>query len=145
MPCHLSYVVAVDEAWRTRSAQLRGWAGATEVDLDLRVTPDQQWILNGTPVAAVAGCIDVDLSFTPATNLLPIRRLGLPIGSSAPVAAAWLRFPELDLQRLDQVYSRVAEGRYEYSSAGGAFRASLEVSASGLVTDYPGLWREERS
>ncbi len=100
--------------------------------------------MNGAPVAAVAGCIDVDLSFTPATNLLPIRRLGLPIGSSAPVAAAWLRFPELDLQRLDQVYTRAAEGRYEYSSAGGSFRATLQVAASGFVTDYPGLWREER-
>lgn len=145
MPCHLSYVVTVDEEWRTQSANVRGWAGATEVDLEIRTVDGQQWTLNGAPVAAVAGCIDVDLSFTPATNLLPIRRLGLPIGSSAPVAAAWLRFPELDLQRLDQVYTRAAEGRYEYSSAGGSFRATLEVSARGLVTDYPGLWREERN
>lgn len=143
MPCHLRYVVAVDEEWRTRSVKVSGWAGATAVDVDIRVVTEQQWTLNGKSVAAVAGCIDVDLSFTPATNLLPIRRLGLPIGSSAPVAAAWLRFPELDLQRLDQVYTRAAEGRYEYSSAGGSFRATLEVSASGFVTDYPGLWRKE--
>ncbi len=32
------------------------------------------WRVNDAAVPAVAGCIDLDLGFSPATNLLPIRR-----------------------------------------------------------------------
>jgi hypothetical protein len=88
----------------------------------------------------VTGCLDVDLAFTPATNLLPIRRLDLPIGASQPAAAAWLTFPELSLRRLDQAYGRRGEREYAYESLGGSFRTTLQVSRAGFVTDYPGLW-----
>jgi hypothetical protein len=142
-PCHLAYRVATDAGWRTQAASVHGWAGATRIDLDIRVTPDQQWLVNGAIAAAVAGCVDVDLAFTPATNLLPIRRLGLAVGASAPVIAAWLPFPDLELQPLDQVYTRSGEASYDYSSQDGTFRVTLVVNDAGLVTDYPGLWREE--
>ena len=89
------------------------------------------------------GCEDVDLSFTPATNLLPIRRTGLAVGASAAVRAAWLGFPALTFEPLDQVYERVAECRYDYRSDGGAFRAILDTNRSGFVTEYSGLWRIE--
>ena len=35
-------------------------------------------IVNECPI--VAGSTDIDLNFSPSTNLLPIRRLGLAIG-----------------------------------------------------------------
>jgi hypothetical protein len=143
-PCHLAYRVAADAGWRTQAASARGWAGATRIDLDIRVTPDRQWLLNGAIVPAVAGCVDVDLAFTPATNLLPIRRLGLAVGSSAPVIAAWLPFPDLRLEPLDQVYTRSGEASYDYSANAGTFRVTLAVNGAGLVTGYPGLWVEER-
>ena len=50
-----------------------------------------------------SGCIDLDLSFSPATNLLAIRRLALPVNEIAEVRSAWLTFPDLDLEPLDQV------------------------------------------
>lgn len=142
-PCGLSYRVETTEAWHTRSARIVGWVGGERVDLRLTATPGHRWRLDGRPVATVDGCVDIDLSFTPATNLLPIRRLGLPVGGSSPVAAAWLRFPELDLRRLDQTYTRVDEVRYDYRA--GDFRAALEVTRHGFVSSYPGLWAEART
>jgi hypothetical protein len=85
----------------------------------------------------------VDLGFTPSTNTLPIRRLTLAVGASAPVRAAWLRFPELTLESLEQVYLRTAERTYRYESAGGQFVAVLEVGAAGLVSRYGDYWRAE--
>ena len=123
---------------------VQGWYGNTAVDLHVRVGADLQWFLNGRSVLAVARAIDVDLAFTPATNLLPIRRLKLPVGSSAPVVAAWLPFPEIDLRPLDQVYHRASNDTYRYSSQGGMFTATLTVSPFGFVTNYAGLWVEER-
>lgn len=133
-------MVDLDPLWRTRSAMVQGWFGTTNVDLLVNVNSNHEWLLNREPAASVAGCFDIDLAFTPATNLLPIRRLNLPVGASAPVVAAWLPFPELQLQPLDQVYRRSSQGIYEYSSSGGTFKVALAVSPDGFVTNYPGLW-----
>ena len=88
----------------------------------------------------VTGCRDVDLGFTPATNTMPIRRLGLNVGESAEINAAWVRFPELTVERLPQRYTRLAENRYRYESRDSGFTAELEVDEEGLVVTYEGLW-----
>ena len=99
----------------------------------------------GIDQPAVKGCTDVDLNFSPSTNLLPIRRLNLNIGNQAPVSAAWLRFPSFTLERLDQIYSRVDDQTYRYeSNRGGKFVVELKTNDIGLVISYPGLWEEER-
>jgi uncharacterized protein len=142
-PCRLDYRVVCDKAWRTRSVNLDGWIGARMVDLEIAVAAGGEWRLNGDPVATVHGCADVDLNFSPSTNLLPIRRLRLDIGEAAAVRAAWLRFPSLTLEPLEQVYRRIDERSYAYESGGGAFAADLEVDETGFVTHYPGLWQVE--
>src|SRR6185295_168660 len=87
----------------------------------------------------------LDLNFSPATNLLPIRRLNLDIGQQAEVKAAWLRFPSFELQPLSQVYERLGAFKYRYSSNGGQFTAELTVNHAGFVTNYPQLWEKEGS
>ena len=84
------------------------------------------------------GCLDADLSVTPATNTLPIRRLNLGIGKSKSVVA-WIRFPELTVQPLSQRYARTAENIYRYGSDTG-FSAEIVVDDLGLVIAYPGGW-----
>jgi uncharacterized protein len=84
-------------------------------------------------------CVDVDLGFTPATNTLPIRRLGLEVGEAAELAVAWLRWPTLRVERAEQRYERLARDRYRYSS--GDFEADLTVDEHGLVVEYEGVWR----
>jgi hypothetical protein len=144
VPSHLRYTVIVDARWQSRSVLVEGWSGPLRVDLRIAADAERRWTLDGVEAPAVAGAVDVDLAFTPATNLLPIRRLDLAIGASSPVDAAWLPFPELDLRPLDQVYHRAARDTYHYASSGGSFRATLSVAASGFVTRYPGLWIQER-
>jgi hypothetical protein len=142
-PCRLDYRIQCDAAWRTLSAHVCGWLDTTVIDVVITADAARAWTVNGRPCPEVQGCEDVDLSFTPATNLLPIRRTGLAVGARAAVRAAWLGFPALTLEPLDQVYERVAERRYDYRSDGGAFRAILDTNRAGFVTDYSGLWRIE--
>jgi hypothetical protein len=142
-PCSLVYRVECDEQWRTRSARVTGWIGSETVDVTITVDEHGRWRLNEVEQPALDGCLDVDLSFTPATNTLPIRRLGLRVGREARVDAAWLRFPELVMERLDQVYHRAAEHTWRYSSQGGSFTATIEVDAEGVVQRYEGLWVRE--
>lgn len=142
-PCRLDYRVVCDAQWRTSSARVNGWIDTSAIALDISVDSTRVWTMNGRVIAAVEGCIDVDLNFSPVTNLLPIRRTPLAIGGRIAVRAAWLRLPAETLEPLEQTYERLDEWRYRYESGGGAFVAVLETDAAGLVTRYPGLWERE--
>lgn len=138
--CCLRYSVAADERWHTASARISGWAGDDTVAVEITADAEGEWTLNGARVPGVNGCIDIDLAFTPATNVLPIRRLAPAPGTSIESRAAWLTFPAFTLEPLEQTYRRLDERHYDYESLGGAFRATLEFASDGFVVDYPGLW-----
>jgi uncharacterized protein len=142
-PCRLAYQIVCDTAWRTLSAKVEGWLGNTIVDIQIKTDSTQHWWLNEVEQPDVMGCIDLDLNFSPSTNLLPIRRLDLAVGETAEVKAAWLRFPSFTLEPLPQQYRRIGESAYRYESAGGQFIADLKVNRSGFVIDYPGIWQSE--
>jgi hypothetical protein len=141
--CRLDYVIDCDAQWLTRSAVVTGWVGDRTIDVTVTRTASGQWRLNGKVCEDVAGCIDIDLNFSPSTNLLPIRRLDLEVGALASVRAAWLRFPGFALEPLDQTYTRLEEGRYRYESGGGRFVAEVTVDDAGLVIDYGKIWSRE--
>ncbi len=141
--CRLDYHIACDIDWRTRWSSVSGWIGDQAVQADITVDAKGRWQLNGTVVPELEGCLDIDLNFSPSTNILPIRRLSPPVGGQEKVRAAWLRFPSLSLEPLEQVYQRTAEDVYRYESGGGAFVAWLRVNKAGFVTEYPGFWRAE--
>jgi hypothetical protein len=100
-----------------------------------------RWSWEGGPeLAEVAGSLDVDLTVTPATNTLPIRRLaGLAVGQAAELQMAWVQFPGLEVVGSAQRYRRLAPDRWRFAS--GDFQADLLVDPDGLVLDYGGLFR----
>ena len=142
-PCRLSYLVTCDSNWKTLNGTVSGWVGNDDVNIEI-FADAHHWQLNGAVKPEVNGCVDLDLNFSPSTNLLPIRRLNLEIGQQAEVKAAWLRFPSFELEPLSQVYSRLDEFTYRYSSNDGKFVCDLTVNEFGLVTEYPGLWQVEQ-
>jgi uncharacterized protein len=141
----LRYEIVCDPAWHTRSAVIDGTANGRPVRFALAADGTGNWTQDGVALPALAGALDVDLGFTPATNTLPIRRLGLAVGETRPVRSAWLRFPELRLEPLDQTYLREAEQIYRYRALvdGEPFSARLDTDAVGRVLLYEGLWQAE--
>jgi hypothetical protein len=141
VPVSARYEIACSPSWQTRAVHVVvAAADADEQTLDLTVDERGHWWRGQERVAAFDGCVDVDLGITPATNTLPIRRLGLAVGESRDVVAAWVRFPDLALQTLPQRYTRVAERRYRYESNGGRFVAELDVDELGVVMRYGTYW-----
>lgn len=133
----LLYSVRCAPDWATLSADITGERGGAEVALRI-LSGSDGWRLNDAIQPEVAGCVDLDLSFTPATNLLPLRRLAADGAGPVRVRAAWL-VPSLDrLASLDQSYCPCADGTIAYASEN--FQAGLTVHPSGFVTKYPGLW-----
>ncbi len=140
-PAEARYQIACDAQWQTRrvSVTVDMYDAVRGIDI---ACDNGDWRADGRPVDALRGCVDIDLGWTPATNTLPIRRLDLKVGaSSGPVTAAWLRFPELTLEPLPQVYERLAEKQYRYTSRGGEFTALLDVDDNGVVMEYEGYWK----
>jgi uncharacterized protein len=140
LPARLDYLVVCDADWKTRSARVSGWVGDETISIDISVDEARCWRLNGIEVPEVEGCVDIDLSFSPSTNLLPIRRLRLNVGEEVMMTAAWLRFPDFKLEPLDQSYRRISGAGYRYESGAGKFAAQLSVNDAGFVTGYPNLW-----
>jgi hypothetical protein len=138
------YEIRCDHSFRTRAAtvSVRDAAG----ERALRIAAENgRWFENGVENQTVAGAIDIDLGWSPSTNTLPIKRLGLDIGqTSNEFIAAWVRFPELTLQPLPQEYLRLGDRKYRYSSRGGAFVAELLVDEHDLVLDYKDFWQRAR-
>lgn len=141
--CWLDYSITCSATWETTSASVQGWMGQRRIQVSIEVDASRRWRLNGDPVPGVTECIDLDLNFSPSTNLLPIRRLALEVGQRAEVTAAWLRFPSFLLEPLAQIYHRTAPDTYRYESAGGSFVRNLTVNQIGFVTQYPDFWAEE--
>ena len=108
-PCRLDYSITCDSTLHTLSAKVAGWVGDQVIEIEISVDAARSWQLNGNVCPKVAGCTDLDLNFSPSTNLLPIRRLELDITQEAEVRAAWLRFPSFKLEPLEQTYGRIDE------------------------------------
>lgn len=138
--CNFAYEVTVDPTWKTVSARIAGFRGRKGIDLRVRRTFAGQWRAGSELQHAVAGCADIDLGFTPATNMLAVRRLGLGIGESAEAPAAWLALPGMKLRLLPQSYLRVAKFEYDYEAPSVAYKGRLLVSQLGAVVRYPGLF-----
>jgi uncharacterized protein len=96
---------------------------------------------DGAAMPHLDGCIDVDLYAIVFTNTLPVRRLHLDAGAAAEIDVAFVVLPSLEVQRVRQRYTRVADNLYRYEGLESGFTAMLGVDAGGLVIDYPGLAR----
>ena len=138
----LRYSVEIGLTWRTERARVNGTGPRGWLDFRIEVRGNE-WYFDDRPVPGVSGCVDLDLNFTPATNLLSIRRLGLAAGQSAEVVAAWLDFPSPALKPLRQIYQCQTPGRYGYLCPELPFESVLRVDPDGFVTSYPPLWEPD--
>ena len=136
--------VVVDRRWQTRSVFVEVLAGDGLERVTLTADALGVWTLDGRAWPELSGCTDVDLSGTPLTNLIPVRRLGLAEGEERSTETAWLDLPSLAVHRVRQTYRRLAddpEGRERYSYADPSFGPfTLTVDGDGLVVVYQGLF-----
>ena len=138
----VEYAIVVDDRWATVSAQITARSRLGRRELELR-PQEGRWWLDGAPAAHLDGCHDVDLEASVLTNAFPARRLGLSVGESADAPAAYVRAATLEVQRLEQRYTRLADGgggpRFDYAAPVFDFRCELAYDGAGLLRDYPGI------
>ena len=138
VPVRIEYRVFADASGLTTAAHVRDLRGFETRTIALERDPKGNWSVDGVVVRALKSCTDVDLGCSPSTNTLPIRRLRLAIGKAHTIQAAWIRFPELEVVKSAQTYTRLDAFTYRYASL--TYEAELTVDEDGLVVAYA-EWR----
>jgi hypothetical protein len=135
------YRIVCDGEWRTRRLEVT--VAGRDGGLALSSDAAGRWTdRSGALLAGLAGAIDVDLTATPFTNTLPIRRLHLRRGQSETILVVYVRAPDLTVTTERQRYTCLEPGRrYRFESVGSDFTREIEVDDDALVVIYPGLFR----
>jgi uncharacterized protein len=144
-PFRISYEIRCDGQWRVREVRVATPDSERSV-IELLADGEGHWKRGGEEsVPELDGCIDVDISATPFTNTLPIRRLGLKPGEFEELLVTYIRVPELlvgpERQRYGCLEAQTDGGLYRFEALPSGFTAELPVDTEGLVIDYPGLFR----
>ena len=157
--------LTTDAGWLTQRVMMTatgdGWARSLVLERD----PAGRWSgsrsADGSQPPAVAASVppgivepadipadvfDIDVQWSPVTNLMPIRRLGLDrAGRAGTFMMAWVSVPSLALTLDEQRYTLlgVHEGdvcvRFENDDR--FFAVVIRCDTDGVVLDYPGIAR----
>ncbi len=136
----INYEIRCNQYWKTKSVCVNQRRGGKTNILDLKVAKDGVWSKEDSIVPFASNLLDVDLEFSPSTNTLTIRRLNLKIGQSKEVESLWVRLENLNLERLQQRYSRIDTYHYKYEGLSFPYGGVLTVDELGLIVDYGELW-----
>ena len=141
-----SYRIVHDVTWRFLEAHVEAGPLESPRTLQIRRSSSGRWEVDGAPRPDLDGCEDVDLMITPYTNTPPLAARALAPGESRRLCVAWVRFPDLHVEAVEQEYTRLDAGtipsRYRYRNLKSGFTGELTVDGDGLVIDY-GSWRRQ--
>ncbi len=137
------YTIICAPDWTVRNFTVENTEGNS---LALNSDGDGNWFnLDGTGASAFSGAIEIDMTGTPFTNTLPIRRMKKhKPGYHQRYKILYIPFDTLQPRIDRQQYSCLIPYRkYRYEALGRDFVVELEVDNNGLVVDYPELFTRE--
>jgi hypothetical protein len=142
-PFRLSYQLSWDQHWQLQRADFSVASAVASHILSIETDGKGHWQhKDGCSLAALDGCLDIDVWPTPFTNTFPIRREPMAIGERRQFLMAWISAPALSIERKPQAYTRLAERLYLFESLDGSgFKVELAVDEEGIVLDYPQLFQ----
>ena len=136
----VQYVLRLSANWQLRQFIL--FRDMEEPDLWLATDGGGRWgEMNGAHRTELDGCYDIDLTCTPFTNTLPIRRLPLLEGHTAELPVVTIDVETLEVRAVVQRYTRLSSHSWRYENTETGFTVDLEVDQHGIVVDYPDEFR----
>lgn len=142
---HIKYSIRLSSDWKVQEVKLE--SSSFEKDV-VYLKSD----LNGTwfneydeELPELKGCYDVDISVTPFTNTLPIRRLGNTLKSKQNIKVLYLDGLLGRYKKVTQDYLKLSPNLYRYEAGFGKFKTEIEVDENGLVINYPGLFKRSKN
>lgn len=139
-PFALEYKINLNPHWIITAAHIRSLTNVQQ-SIGLHHNGQGQWEdANGQLLAPLQGCMDIDISLTPFTNTLPIRRLSWQEGVPQVIDVAYINVPAFKVEHVRQRYTLLRKGVFLYENMHNDFKAELNVDEHGLVIHYPDLY-----
>ncbi len=144
-PVRLHYQVQCDPTYRFQTLHLAMLHPAQRT-FSLSLAHDGTWNDGaGSMIPSLTGSSEIDLSASPFTNTLPVRRLSLGVAQSAEIQVAYIAIPDLAISRVSQRYTLLERAQnyhvYRFEHLATGFTADIRVDPDGLVLFYPGLFQ----
>lgn len=141
-PLRLSYSIVCDANWRAKQLVVKRLD--SEDTIELTADGEGNWFDKSKELPELKGCIDVDITVTPFTNSLPLRRLDFQVGEPKDLLMVFVTVPEMSIRADKQRYTllgKFVEGA-KYLFESGSFQAELTVDTDGFVLTYPESWQQ---
>lgn len=140
IPYFVSYILHINLQWEVQSVSL-STKSTEQVEFYFEKRNNSWFDKDGNEMAALKDCIDIDISLTPFTNTLPVRRLQLPAGQTEEIRVLYFKLPEGEFYPMEQRYTNIDGRFYKYENVDGGYAAVLELDEDGMVVYYPGRWQ----
>lgn len=143
-PFRVRYMLHCNAQWQIQEVHVAP-VDVGQPDLHLLADGQGHWTTSdGEKLSTLEGCLDVDISVTPFTNTLPIRRLRFHVGQAIELSMAYIAVPTLSFLPVRQRYTcleqRTDGALFRYEGLESGFTAEVSVDEDGLVTDYGTIW-----
>ncbi len=131
----IKYRIVCDANLHTRLLEIK----TTDTNKSLVLNSDGlgNWSGDSQISAQIAGAIEIDITATPFTNTLPIRRLKLAVNQSQDILVTYITTPELTVTLDKQRYTRISANRYRFEQLTTDFVCEIDVDNDGFSDFVP--------
>lgn len=136
----VEYQIKTNPDWETVSFEIKCQHDNKITSYNFQSDGTGNWNNNGVPVANFKGCIDIDISLSPFTNTLPIKRLRLPLRKPEQIKVLYIDLLKKNIKAVQQKYTRLSDTTYQFENVPNDFDAVITIDELGLVVDYPELF-----
>jgi hypothetical protein len=136
----LTYKLEINSHWEVTSVRIDSLLD-NHVILAIHKDSNNGWVdSQSVPLNTFLDCIDIDISLSPFTNTLPIRRLKFENNERLLIDVLYIDLPSGQIKPMKQWYTKLENRRYKYEDETGYIN-SITVDEDGVIIDYPNLFK----
>jgi len=137
----VSYHITIDEEWCVQNFTIESEVNGKKSEIK-GIRNGNEWEINGSNHPDFTNFKYIDISLTPFTNTLPINNLKLSEMQSREINVMYIDVLENEIKPVKQKYSKIEKFEYLYENIPKNFEAKISIDDSGLVENYPSLFKK---
>jgi hypothetical protein len=136
---YVKYLIKTTLNWNVVSFDIKYVLNGSRYSISASHVMDS-WIINGQLREEFKNCIDIDITLTPFTNTLPIKRLNFQPTKPQPIEVLYIDVLENSIRVARQQYTKNSDTEYNFQNVPNDFEADIIVDNDGFVVHYPELF-----
>ncbi len=133
----VNYLINTDNQWNIQDFEIR-----CDIQGEIKRFYGQKngldWLINGQIEPCFAGFNYIDISITPLTNTLPIKRLALNVNESKDINVIYIDILNGSIKPVRERYTKISKDHYRYENLESTFASAILIDRNGIVKTYPG-------